>query len=488
MDARYTYQYNYNTLDDKIESQFPHIKDSVVIKNGPGVYNANFTMEDKISSDGGEISGDNLRLSGVTKTPIPDYKISSDVSEKHFEILNFPQNRISMTENDKKQGQFSFGNGFQQDNSSNKTNPKYFGAIPQVYPEVVFNATNNNDLNKEGKLKSHQINYIVGNKLIFDGKEYNLHSNDEVVFYIREQGNYTPNSQPTLDNLIIPIDVNLELKNLDIDITSSLYFNNMGVYARQTGLDMNFTLENNYLGYFKQNESDKTLHKKIIKTYGNTVGSNPIAMPPITGASYSLSSNKKNITAIGDYNYNKNNNNEISNVIFKSAVTYNNKCMIDNLQYIGVTPSCYENQTTYAYPSIPTYISSNEWSHKIDFYSEASWIVGCFPPIISYFKDCDDTIDVSSPSVTNVESVVVNNTEYKYYRWHWTAIGSTSIDRINKNVELQIGYKNKIQKDTFALAVVIWRNGKLVNDEPILPGDDEPIPPSGGGIVVRPVE
>ena len=360
MDARYTYQYNYNTLNDKIESHFPHLKESVIIKDGRGTYNTNFTIEDKISSDGGEIFGDDLRLSGVTKTPIPDYRISSDVNEKHFEVLNFPLNRVDMTEEDKKQGQFSFQSGFQQDNTNEKVNPKYFGATPQVYPEVVFNATSSNDLNEEGKLKSHQITYINGNILIFDGKEYNLHSNDEVVFYIREQGNYTSESEPTLDNLIIPIDVNLEL-NENSNVTSSLQFNNMGVYTRQTGLDLNFTVENNYLNYFKQGESlNKKLYKKIIKTYGNTVDSNPIMMPPITGASCRLSNNKKNITTIGNYDYNKNNSNEISNIVFKNTVTYNNKCTINNLQYIGLMSSCYENQTTCMQPYIPTYTSSRE--------------------------------------------------------------------------------------------------------------------------------
>jgi hypothetical protein len=99
-------------------------------------------------------------------------------------------------------------------------------------------------------------------------------------------------------------------------------------------------------------------------------------MPIITGASYSLSEDKKIITSISKYNYTRDNNGKIVTVspMPDSVATFKNMCTIDNLQYIGNNDHFYTNSGTIAYPYQPEYNSgiTDTYKHKIDFFNVCS--------------------------------------------------------------------------------------------------------------------
>jgi hypothetical protein len=52
------------------------------------------------------------------------------------------------------------------------------------------------------------------------------------------------------------------------------------------------------------------------------------------------------------------------------------------------------------------------------------------------------------------------------YEYQWKSVQGNQGQYIyDQAVTAKIGYKDQIEVNTFALAVVIWRNGKLVNDD-----------------------
>lgn len=145
---------------------------------------------------------------GKTKfVKMSHYVVTDQDKTYQFTLATHPSRQKSLT-SDKRSGQFLLDKGFTY-NTSTTTNAAYWGASDLIYPEIVFNTTifplffnsiyfsiqsdHDDDwlLIYNNTYENLPITDINGNTCLID-KKYHLDPNDVVVFYIRQQSTTLP--------------------------------------------------------------------------------------------------------------------------------------------------------------------------------------------------------------------------------------------------------------------------------------------------------
>lgn len=132
------------------------------------------------SVTGNMISKEILNKIGVNKITIPRYKVYENDNEYHFEGLSFPANRMQMTNDDKKTGQFCH-DGDLILSIDKQLDAKYWSTIPHIYPEFVWD-----EWSGVNSRTSNEIDIKIRSDMLqVNGVQWELKKDDRVVVYRR---------------------------------------------------------------------------------------------------------------------------------------------------------------------------------------------------------------------------------------------------------------------------------------------------------------
>lgn len=498
VDAYTLYQFNGKTIEE-IYKFHPYLYDAFEVvaggaKNSSGeVFDNSTTLlkaysevekdyQSSVSDD--IIHKDFLEKIGVSKISIPRYKISENQDEYHFEGLSFPANQMQMTTKMKETGQFCH-DGDLQPSSSVEVDAKYWSTTPHIYPEIVFNNTDRLD-NSDWRIVKR------GNSLIINSKTYTLYENDSVVFYTRDPGTWKPDSSekiPFLYGTKVFSEFRVALPDNDdtcnwreynkYSQTGTLVCQPISMYELITDIDQNFSttqrLPNTIPESLYKIDNNQCFEHLILPITENS----EIDFASLKGVSDHTGDGKLKLF-IGKYDGDK----------VLEHCDYAMKCRFSNLSYVGMTPA--QNQTWYfsdvrsntstketkVLGDVKCNLSSIEETGVIttnEGYLTATFdsVPGLFPTWMRYHgaNYCDDYqgfINFPNPWHLKVQGEISDavspNIMWCYAEFEDVFIifpvSSTSFAHTSR---IEIGYHNRISDPTYATAVVIWRNGKLMS-------------------------
>ena len=417
----------------------------------------------------------NLQLIAKNRT-LPRYNIQN---KQNFRLLSFDKNiLIDFMDKKDNSGQYVFSDGIY--------NSQYWGFKPQIYPVVVFNNTDDNidspyiDVNgSQGyyeKLNQHSIS-ITDNSVSVDKTTYTLYPNDEIVCYIRQQGEWKPDTVVTYPGLWV-INESSKIEYLGGNYKGTLEMKDMDIYVLNN-MNLTFDCSSDNLQYFTSTECKKGLYRKIINTYNGNW-----SFPQTTGADQAHAQDanwyhtrRGTIFAIGDYSWEF--NNEWKNITKNSNANISLTAYLKNFQYLfnrssfsfTDTPSA-RNTTTrvdeisfdYDFPLIPGNGSEYETNiQNATFYMKYQPPIGSFPSKIGLFQNIQDIKHNEKDNYNVTEQwLKIDDTSYEFVNNSQHAWGNTYVS--NFQLKFRLGYESWINKKTFAMAVVIWRNGKLIDE------------------------
>lgn len=490
-----TYLFNGQQLD-ALNSQTPYLKDTIQAVRG-AVASSNSTESIAVYSEvdkdyessvnNNTINKELLNQIGVNKISIPRYKILEGDNECHFEGLSFPINRKNKETDPlwKNSGQFCHDNKMLLAIGFSKDSP-YWSTTPHVYPEIVFNNTTSMDANfidvngtikKYTSMKKHTME-LSNNLLTIDSNKFPIAANDSVVVYIREEGAYKSNYQlnwPTIDNPNASLGINfdnddgVDYRWLGTNITTStLTFSKMqSRVMRPCTLEFVCNEKDSFDSFqLVSTEVSSSIYRGII----NDVEEFKFSMPRIKGSAHSvpINSNTGNLVSdlniacsVGEFEIGRSGwDHTITTMTLKKEAQLANTCTVSNMPYIG---SNY-NTTLYDTNGCSTIIDA-EAPNKISgvhveldiltAYVNTPWMPGTMPSDTGYFGDYEYVDQPSNPLFAPNVFRVQNSK----YLWDFPG---------NREVQATIGYLSAYdapsEEKNFAVAIVIWRNGKLIED------------------------
>ena len=449
---------------------------------------------------------------------IPRYYLGN--KSKSFKGISFDYNVKSssdnITDSSSDDGQFVFDDDIKY-KGGNKKDAKYWSFSPQVYPIVIFNKTCDRDL-EEGYLqgvyasglKTHSLSW-KNNILNIDNKTITLQDNDLVVAYIRTPGVWT------VENNTFPswgyVWGEDYFKDFSIN-KGCLTCSPIKIFQLTAPAnDLSFSLkttDSTYQQFFTKKEINHYAFKSIIQTK-NFTSNNVLDISNV--ADYAYDRNGIEFKSFGEI--------EKKYVWFtphyylKSFCDFATKTWeVNNFQYVSQSSigdvfssvysyrssrgdsyinreldgswdpktncytSCYINGKMYAegddgkpdsWDQNTSYLESlglevaairrHTWGHAITTFLAP---VGMFPSFCGYFPNKYLT-SKDSPHHEEITTYYGSNGEY-YFR----AERDFADYPMERTTWLKIGYQyivdttTKESPETFALAIVVWRNGKLV--------------------------
>ena len=406
---------------------------------------------------------------------IPRYYIGNKA--KSFKSISFDYNVKTSETN----GQFIFDDSIGYKGGSRK-DAKYWSFYPQVYPIVVFNNMNDIDAHYSefigigyyDKLNEHSFTYSNG-KLKIDNTEVTVNNNDEVVFYIRKHGIWQAAQPSPADKWAVRTNQVLELTSETN--TATLTFEPIQRYKWEpTNTTFSFSCDINEISKFVTNSIPQDYTKQIIQSKTNV----NISLPILSGSSYDNAHAKTLFTyeslfvSLGDYDFKTNSDGSVSNVNKISDAEFKINTTIKNLQWVSTKDIIpyYNKSVQQASVKIEDYKVSLRPSQHIAevntiFYQTFQSLIGFFPKTMGYYGDMNNkTEDSGFLDPTIISGTQVDGLQYYtsyYYNFIPPSSGSTGPSNTyydSYRFKLHIGYKQWVEKDTFALAVVVWRNGK----------------------------
>lgn len=482
----------------------------------------NLNEQSSFTSDIVDAYGDTIEYEYLNQIAsyhtIPRYYINN--KSKSFKGISFDYNVKSsnddITGSSSDDGQFVFDDEIKY-KGGNKKDAKYWSLSPQIYPIVIFNKTCARDL-EEGYLqsvyasglKTHSLSW-KNNILNIDNKTITLQDNDLVVAYIRTPGVWT------VENNTFPSWGYAWGEDYFKDFSTNkgcLTCSPIKIFQLTAPAnDLSFSLkttDSTYQQFFTKKEINHYAFKSIIQTK-NFTSNNVLDISNV--ADYVYSSNTIGFKSFGEI--------EEKYVWFtphyylKSFCDFATKTWeVNNFQYVSQSSigdvfslvysyrssrgdsyinreldgswdpktnyytSCYINGKMYAegddgkpdsWDQNTSYleslglevagIRSHTWGHAITTFLAP---VGMFPSFCGYFPNKYWT-SKDSPHHEEITTYYGSNGEY-YFR----AERDFADYPMTRTTWLKIGYQYIVDTttnespETFALAVVVWRNGKLV--------------------------
>lgn len=490
VDAYSLYQFNGETIEKIYTKSQPHLCNAFEVVAGgakkPSTQGKEeFNDSDKLLKVYGDVEKDYqssvsdsvlnkdlLNKLGISKIVIPRYKISENEDEYHFEGLSFPRNQVEMTTRIKETGQFCH-NGNLELSSYGAFDAKYWSTTPHIYPEIVFNNTIDYDAikvnNLFNSLRTHKI-VKDATTITVDDVSMSISEEDTVICYIRSQGAYKSWLVPSLSDKKLPLGRSIKIET-DLSATSRIDFNNIQLYDITNDIiNQSFSASTEYESLFNQNPIKNSSYESLITTHPMQ----SINMPSISGANMNYDGSI--ISTLGTYSYETNYWGTIQSdtISLEKGLLFSNICTISNFQYITTNksePTWYDPNEV----SIDCYVHKPKSTlHKMNFFTTNTWIVGSFPKNMGFFGNYfDEKTTYENEWFYNSETtsrIKVEDLNYESYYSKWSnssvpspgGNGTSSTSAETNNLQLKVGCVNRLQTDTFAMAIVIWRNGKAL--------------------------
>lgn len=426
--------------------------------------------KDTINNDLVDIYKDNINHNLLNQIAsyhtMPRYYIGN--KNKSFKGISFNYNVENYSNNPTHDGQFIFKSPVEY-NGGNKEDTKYWSMYPQVYPIVVFN----NMTSTDNYWSSSSSSYVLNNhtikktssQLIIDGVTYTLRPSDTVICYIRNQGEYLSNCKPTISDLKIPAEkcgtTEIQIKD-DLSITSTLSFSDIELYDfSDATCDTSFSASTTYKSIFTTNSpTSEELYKEIIHKYSDWT----MQMPTITGADFG--STRNFFASLGTYTFNRNWFQTVVDIQFQKNLTFSNNCTIKNFSSMvgsstvsNLWKSDDKSVDCYVYaPGTSVGAVTAKYVNTMRFQVTSTSLVGTFPKNMGFFQSNYDEKDKGSTFTSWNVYLRISGLDYSYKETFSSDSSAYTVD-----FKLTSGYINSLQTDTFALAIVIWRNGKLLS-------------------------
>ena len=477
--------------------------------------------QSSFTSDIVDVYGDTIEYEYLNQIAsyhtIPRYYLGNKT--KSFKGISFDYNVKSssdnITDSSSDDGQFVFDDEVKY-KGGNKKDAKYWSFSPQVYPIVIFNKTCDRDL-EEGYLqsvyasglKTHSLSW-KNNILNIDNKTITLQDNDLVVAYIRTPGVWT------VENNTFPSWGYVWGEDYFKDFSTNkgrLTCSPIKIFQLTAPAnDLSFSLkttDSTYQQFFTKKEINHYAFKSIIQTK-NFTSNNVLDISNV--ADYVHDRNGIEFKSFGEI--------EKKSVWFtthyylKSFCDFTTKTWeVNNFQYVNQSSIGDVFSLVYSYrPSRDSYINrelDGSWDPKTNYYTSCyingkmyaegddgkpdSWDqstsyleslglevagirrhtwghaittflapVGMFPSFCGYFPNKYLT-SKDFPDHEEITTYYGSNGEY-YFR----AERDFADYPMERTTWLKIGYQYIVDTttnespETFALAIVVWRNGKLV--------------------------
>lgn len=401
---------------------------------------------------------------------IPRYYIGNKT--KSLKSISFDYNVKTSGTN----GQFIFDDSIGYKGGSRK-DAKYWSFYPQTYPVIVFNNMTdvdahyvdiNGSIGYYDKLNEHSFTYSNG-KLRIDNTEVTINNNDEVIFYIRKHGIWQAAQPDPADKWSVTTNTVLELTSETN--TATLTFEPIQRYKWEPkNTTFSFSCDINEISKFVTNIIPNDYTKQIIQSKTNV----NISLPVLFGSGCDHASSgalwiyNRLFVSIGDYDFKTDAvNGAVSDIQKISDANFQMNATIKNLEWIstGNISAYYREQRQISNIEIESYTADNmahtyfAWVNA-NFYKKFQSLIGFFPHKIGYYGDMNNKVEEGGfldPTIAS--GTQVDGLQYytSYYYNHQTPnSGYVSSYRF----KLYVGYEQWVEKDTFALAVVVWRNGK----------------------------
>lgn len=473
MDGSKLYLWENKSLDTII-SETPHLNNTIESVPSTSTTYQNVSKDYIINDSGTKIPKNILNHIGVKTITIPDYHIDNGLQ---ISGLSFPWNRVDM-DSSTLNGSFSHAKGFKT--QANQTvNGRYWTLNPHIYPDVVFTNMDSNDLVpiRDGnvvlgyKLKDHEFSY-KNNILTIDNKAIEIYDNDEIVFYIRDVGDWKPKTITDWEDCFIFI--------TDSANSITTYKNTGELVCKpitsfvwtptETNYTFNASVANKHR--FITSNNSKAYAKTIIQKCQTTT----IDMPVLSDATYDVKRNSRYeywFISIGDYLYDSKN----QTVEYKSDSMLELSATVSNYEWVSYNSNVnIDLNPTHISSQIQlTEVTSNNYEGYGELVSFIRPTVGLWSGFINYFGSATledpENQDISTPTGYNqrLKYVYIDDLKedqlypYNYhYSYQYVLSGSDFWPTTTyANFYLQLGYSQYIDEQTFALAVVVWRNGKL---------------------------
>lgn len=440
-----------------------YLKNSVGIVNGK-ISDPSYSIIDRDyqSNSGNFVSSNTLQAIDIKHVDIPKYKISENTSqEAHIQVVSFPNNYQDMSPTQKWQYHLLDKQGYNKLPVSKtlEVNAKHWTTKPQIYPEIVFNNTSNSVALPNSISLDENILNIGGNN-------YTIYDSDLVVVYEREPGwvkpnqqlstfwHYRPDSQYQATRYII----DLELSGTFNSKIEASIITNGDSWQPQYGIPFNTI-------------TDRKLYtehlSRIVKYTSNT---DSITMY-ITGVSDLIGEKARdNVFQFGWFDgYKESDWKEHCNISMQldgqiPYISTENLSLSKIINYkseynANINEKCTENQDMKGYISSVSDLTCN---------AELSAKYTCNNGTLPSKIDCY--------SKTTVGRTLMATQGHKYYRSYSYINGvyTAKTERYIKasdwedfvtdgNFNLTLGFYSKTDPVP-AIAVVIWRNGKLFDE------------------------
>lgn len=488
-----TYLFNNERLDNLNLKTAPYLHNTIEVVDGAakdshekefsntGTIQAYADVEkDYRSSVNSTVSKEILNKIGVNKITIPRYKISENNNEYHFEVLSFPYNRIQMTDDEKKSGQFCHDGDMQLTNDD-KVDAKYWSTTPHIYPEIVFqNWTTMMQANNTITIEKHN------NSISVNDKTYQILENDLVLLYVRKEGcwHYGKKNGDTISYYS-----NLSVSSL-IGSSSSVYnfptgcivFSKPDIYLLSENITItptssydSLTLANHdYFNNIISYQDTDIVLNSLSNVHDHASSPDYKRLMCVAGNGWEKKGNKYNYPTtdfisnnykITLYNF------PILNVSNYDIATNSN--IDDNPdKLIAGDVSCY---VRVKYKTNGSYQSGWNSETYLKLISNFNCIWGSLPSDCLFASDTNNKND-ETPTQYGREWDIVNgngrqsftyneyecSSQHSFGRYH--SFGGKWFEE-DDNVFTLCGFRRKFfrNQETSAVAVVIWRNGKLVS-------------------------
>lgn len=403
------------------------------------------------------------KLGGIVNVPLYYIKASTNkqgvISGSQLKAFSYKNNRNISTE---KSGQYFIQNWTTADGKPIGSS-QFWSLYPQIYPEVVWNELDGTDSWRG--LQSDAPAWTKTDTQLsrtFSTEKWNLEKNDLVVVYRRTKGDIEPKSQISNGHLwtafpLRGLSRSREIKELtcefDLTFDKEIECYEMPKYAKLDGsnssLNYQYFTEDNRLSY--NNNSFLDISEKRSLTLKNTYTTSSQDAKEKSGKEWCfqigvwdgvINPIKKGdckidfITNIKSLPIIQTPNSKLKDVIIDGNAT-STVSFKDNLDYGGV---------------------GYDWSSSINVYLSA--MPGTLPEVFPLFKDLDEVQQTHQDGITTEIAYINNLIEGNEFIYKSNVTSYEYYGVMRCNLDIKMASKINLY-DTYAYAVVIWRNGKL---------------------------
>ena len=430
-----------NVLNNKI---FPYdFVNSIDKDNLSATENIN---QDITLPDGGVIHKDYVN-NYIKYQTIPRYNIGTDHNKQSMKLSVFKEN---VKKNGINNENFIFNSAVHYGDFGDSANAKYWGAYPEIYPEIIFNTTRSIDYNEyDMKIESATNKITIIKKVDNTTISYDFNpTTDELILYVREPGTWKATKRfdgTDYDKAWKIQTIQDDIQLIEDSNTAILTLNDIKLYDISNfkkdfiiGIDSFLGDEKNRI---TKTNAKYNLYSKVIKTPREVTIKN---FPSLEKPARDIYAN----FAFGIGKYDKRSGRLLEDPNFQmqvsvkgyQLVSYENR---DSLNLEVTSDRDYSEVNILGLgerPEVESYFNKYIISDK-----------GLLPIRMAYYGDCSYRHNLSTSGIS-YQQLTVNEMDYEFH------IHDERASYFDSILKLNIGYITDYYDD--AIAVVVWHNIK----------------------------